>query len=109
MPKDTNKSNQRTLETLVHVLGIFTYFIGALVVFLSSSDKEVKRHARNALNWQISAASYMIISLVLMLIIIGFFLMIAVVILNLIFCIIATVKASEGKLWEYPLSIKFVK
>ncbi|MFU8796701.1 MAG: DUF4870 domain-containing protein [Dehalococcoidia bacterium] len=30
-------------------------------------------------------------------------------VLDLIFCIMAAVKASRGELWKYPLSIPFLK
>lgn len=103
------KSDQTTLSVLTHILGLFTYFIGALVIFLVSKDKKVKEHAKNALNWQISLTIYMIISAILIILIIGILLIVALGILNIVFCIIAAVKASEGKLWRYPLSINFFK
>jgi len=104
-----NSSDQKTLEVITHIIGLFTYFIGALVIMLVSEDKEVKKHAKNALNWQLSMIIYSIISIILVFIIIGILLLIAIIVLNIIFCIIAAVKASEGKLWKYPLSIQFFK
>lgn len=97
------------LQILVHILGLFTAFIGPLILFLVSKDKEVKTHAKVALNWQISFIIYIAASSFLSLLLIGFLLVPIFGVLNTIFCIIAAVKASEGNLWVYPLSIKFLK
>jgi len=109
MAKKSSKSNNNVLAAITHILGIFISFIGALVVYIVVDDKEVKKHAKNALNWQISTIIYVIISMILTIVLIGFVLLVIVGILNVIFCIIAAIKASDGKLWEYPLAIKFLK
>jgi len=103
------KSNTNLLAAITHILGIFISFIGALVVYIAVDEKDVKKHAKNALNWQISLIIYVIISTILMLVLIGFVLIAILGILNVIFCIIAAIKASDGKVWEYPLAIKFLK
>ena len=51
-------SEDKTLLILIHILGIFTYFIGALIIFLTTENKKAKKHARNALNWQLSIIIY---------------------------------------------------
>ena len=102
-------SDTKTMSVLAHVLGLFVGFLGPLIIYLVSEDNTTKNHARYALNWQISAAIYFLVSFVLIFVIIGFFTMVAVGIVNLIFCIMAAVKASHGELWKYPLSIQFLK
>jgi uncharacterized Tic20 family protein len=57
----------------------------------------------------ISAIIYAIISMILMIVGIGFLLLAALGLVSLIFPIIGGVKASEGEVWPYPLSIKFFK
>lgn len=118
------KEDNRTLAILVHVLGIFTSFIGPLIIFISTNDEYVKNHSRYALNWHFSSLVYDVILLMLLfggmfmsmvnpvlalLILVPFILLLAISLLNLIFCIIAAVKASENKLWKYPLSMPFFK
>ena len=105
----TNSSDQRTLAIITHILGILTGFIGPLIVMLVAKDKQTKNHARNALNWQLSTIIYFIISFILILILIGILFIVAIAVLNIIFCIMAAIKASEGKLWKYPLTIQFFK
>lgn len=104
-----NKSDQKTLAILTHILGIFVHFIGALIILLASDDPLVKKHAKNALNWQFSMIIYGIISVILILVLVGILLIVTLIVLNIVFCIVAAVKASEGKLWRYPLSIQFFK
>lgn len=66
-------------------------------------------HAYVVFNWMISALIYAIISFILMFIGIGVILILVLAILSLIFPIVGAVKASEGQVWVYPLSIKFFK
>jgi len=98
-----------TLGLVAHLLGLLTWFIGPLIIYLVGKDKFTKDHARNALNWQISLIIYFIIAFILVFVFIGVFLMIALAILNLVFSIIGMVKASEGKMYAYPMTIPFIK
>jgi uncharacterized protein len=97
----------KTLGILTHVLGLFTGFIGPLIIFLIADDKKTKDHSKLALNWQFSLLIYMIVSFVLIFVLIGILLIIALGIMNLIFSIMAAVKASNGEKWKYPLAIPF--
>lgn len=103
------KHKNNTLPVLTHILGLFTGWLAPLIILLVASEEPVKNHARMALNWQISLLIYAVVSGVLVLIIVGFFLLVAVFVLNVIFCIMAAVKAGRGELWEYPLAIPFLK
>jgi hypothetical protein len=103
MAKDT------TLAVLTHILGWLTGFIGPLIILLVTKDKDIKKHAKNALNWQFSLMIYFLISFLLMMIVIGFVTIIIFVVLDIVFCIKAAVKAGEDKVWKYPMSIKFFR
>lgn len=98
-----------TLPILTHILGILTGFIGALIVLLATNDEATKKHARRALNWQLSLLIWYAISFVLILVLIGFVFLAVFALLNIIFCIIAAVKAGRNELYEYPLTIRFVR
>lgn len=50
-----------------------------------------------------------IISFILMFVLIGVLLMVLIGLANLVLIIIATIRASENKIYKYPFSIKFVK
>ncbi len=102
-------SANNSSKTLVHILALFTGLIGPLIFLLASEDGGVKEHAKNALNWQISLLIYMFASAVLMLILVGFLLALVVFVLDVVFCIMAAVKANRNELWDYPLAIPFIK
>lgn len=102
------------LSQLLGVILPFIPFIGVIVpvvMWASEKDKSpvVDAHGRIVLNWVISYIIYFAISLVLIFVLIGGFLLIAVVVLNIVFSIIGGVKANNGEYWKYPLSIPFFK
>lgn len=84
--------------------------IGPLVIWLIKRDSipEIDEHGKEALNFQITMLLALIISIPLTFVIIGFFTLIATMIVQLIFTIIAGVKASEGIAYRYPMSIRFI-
>jgi uncharacterized Tic20 family protein len=84
--------------------------IGPLVAWLIKKDEYpfVDDQGKESLNFQISILLYLIVSGILAVIVIGFFLMAAVGIFNLIMIIIASIKANDGEAFRYPLSIKFI-
>ncbi len=101
------RKKNNAMAIVTHILGVLTYFAGPLVVYFSSKEDYVKKHAQAALNWQFSYLIYSAVSGVLALFVVGFFGLVALGVMNLIFCIIAAVRASEGELYNYPLTIKF--
>ena len=99
------------MAMLCHLLAIFTGFLGPLIIWLIKKDESsfVDDHGKEALNFQITVLIAMIVSGLLTFICIGFVLMLIVWIVDMIFCIIAAVKASHGEAYRYPLTLRFVK
>ena len=109
-PLVTPTSDEKTMAILSHILALLTGFIAPLIIFLVKKDSPyVMAHARESLNFQITMAIAYFVSWLLVFILIGFVLVPLLIIANLVFIIIATIKASENKLYKYPLSIRFVK
>lgn len=102
-PRPQN-SDSETISALTHILGLVTW-IGPIIVYLVTDDQFVKRNAANATNWQISFALWMVISGILSLALIGFVGLLILPVLDLAFCIVAAVKASDGESWNYPATI----
>ena len=100
---------------LVGLAGIVIPFVGnivaPLVVWQIKKDDYpfVDEQGKEAVNFQISMTIYGLISAVLTFICVGFFLLAAVVIVDLIFLLIAAVKANNGYHYRYPLTIRFIK
>lgn len=101
----------RMWAMLCHLLAIFTGFIAPLIIWLIKKDEDpfVNNHGKEALNFQITVAIAMFVSGLLTFACVGFLLLPAVWIVDLIFCIIATVKANSGEPYRYPVSIRFIK
>jgi uncharacterized protein len=93
---------------LVFPLGI----VLPIVLWQTQKDKTpaLDAHGKMVTNWMISATIYGVVSIVLMFFLIGFLTGAAVWLMAIIFPIIGGLKANnEGDLWEYPLTIKFLK
>jgi len=97
------------MPVLAHILGLFTSWLGPLIILLATREERVKNHARTALNWQLSLIIYSIVSAILILVFVGIVFLVVLGIIDLIFCIVAAVKASRGELWRYPMAIPFLK
>lgn len=85
--------------------------VAPIILWLMKKEesKFVDEQGKIVINWMISCFIYAIISAILMIIFIGMVGFFALGITGLIFPIIGAIKASEGKTWDYPLSIRFLK
>lgn len=109
-PLVTPTSDEKTMAILSHILALLTGFIAPLIIYLVKKDSPyVMAHARESLNFQITMAIAIFASWLLVFILVGLILLPVVYIADLVFIIIATIRASENKLYKYPLSIRFIK
>ena len=96
------------------MLGLFFHFLGhifgPLIVWLvkRGESTEIDAHGKESLNFQLSMLIYDAVAAILCLVLIGFPILILLWVLNTIFVIIASVKASEGQLYRYPFTIRFI-
>ena len=121
------KSQDRTWEVVAHLsslsmlVGVPFGNSGPLVVWLlkRGDSPSIDAHGKEALNFQISVMLYLLIATAvtagLMLILIGILLVpllivavIVVPMLDLIFVVIAAVKASKGEFYRYPLTLRLI-
>ncbi len=98
----------KALAVIAHILGLFTSFVGSLIIYLVAEDSFAKENAKEALNWQISLVIYTIVSAILIIVVIGIVLLVILGILNIVLCIYAAIKASDNETWKYPASIRFI-
>lgn len=68
---------------------------------------ELDVHGRVVANWILSALIYCVAAFVLSFLLIGIPLLLALLVVGVVFPIVGGIKASDGKLWRYPLSIPF--
>lgn len=107
----------RTYCTVIHLSQLSSFIIPGLGLILpiilwiahKDQDEAINQHGRVTANWLLSLLIYSLICTVLAFILIGFLGFAILGLLNLIFAIVAAMKANNGELWPYPLSIQFFK
>ena len=66
-------------------------------------------HGKVVVNWIISELIYAVVGIILSFVLVGVPLLIILGLLGVIFPIIGGIKANNGELWKYPLSINFLR
>ena len=90
----------------------FGNILGPLIIWLMKKDTMplVNEHGKEALNFQITVAIAMIISIALMFVLIGFLLAPIIGIAALVLTIMAAIKISNGQLdYKYPFALRLLK
>lgn len=114
---ETVAKSSRDMAMWCHLSALSGYFvpfgglIGPVVIWAMKKDGDgfVNRHGIAAINFRISMYLYAIVCFVLMLVVVGFFALFALGLVDLVFTVIAAVKASEGKPYRYPLSLRLIR
>ena len=99
------------LSQLINLIIPIGGIIAPIVLWQMKKDEmpALDAHGKMVTNWLISSVIYLAVSAVLCIILIGFLGILAVSIMGIVFPIIGGIKANNGELWEYPLTIKFLK
>ena len=117
-PPSGARPADRSLDVLCHLLGLagltaipFANVFGPLILWLlkRGDSPSVDAHGKESLNFQISMTIWGLLCIPAMFIVIGFVIFAVLVILNVVFVIIAALRASEGILYRYPMTIRFFK
>lgn len=108
--------DENTLGIVCHLLGFagmafpFGNIIGPLVLWLIKRAESPYLDAcgKEVLNFQISWSIYGLAAALLCFVFIGILILPALGIAWLVFVILGSIKASEGKLYRYPLTIRLI-
>lgn len=109
--------DENTLGIVMHLLGfaglVLPYagnIVGPLILWLikKAESPYLDAHGKEVLNFQISYTIYGLVGFLSCFVLIGIVILPVVVIAWLIFVIIGAIKASDGKLYRYPLTIRFI-
>ena len=103
--------DEKNIAALTHAGGIFFAFIPSLVVWIVKKDSSpfIADQAMEALNFQITVLLGYNVSAALMVILIGWLFIKIIMLTNLVLCIIAAVKASNGEKYRYPFTVRLLK
>jgi len=98
-------SDARMWSLFAHIGGLLTTFLAPLVIYLIYKDRDpfIRRHAAQALNFQIIIAIAYFVSSLLIFVVIGFITYPLAVICSVIFSIMAAVAANKGEEYTYPM------
>jgi len=99
------------LGGLVPVVPVIGSVIAPLIIWQVKKDEDpfIDEQGKEAVNFQISILIYALVSGLLCFACVGFVLLPAVYIFDLVFLLIAAVKANDGHHYRYPLTIRFIK
>ncbi len=102
--------DDKTIAVLTHLSGVFFGFLVPLIVWLVSRENKpwLADEAKEALNFQITVLIAALISWVLIFAVVGILLLAIVGLANLVLCIIAGVKTSQGERYRYPLTLRLI-
>jgi uncharacterized Tic20 family protein len=112
---DEQRTNTWAMVIHLSALSVFVFpIVGLVVPIVIWQIKKhelpgIDPHGKMVTNWLISAFIYWLISFVLSFILIGFPLMFALAVVAVIFPVIGGIKANDGVLWKYPITIEFLK
>src|SRR5437762_6437358 len=117
MDESKSVSDVRIWNVLCHATALAGFFVpwaghilGPLIIWLAKRGEspEIDAHGKESLNFQISMLIYDVIAGILCIVLIGIPILIALWVLNTVLVIIASIKASEGKLYRYPFTIRLL-
>lgn len=109
--------DSKTYSMLMHFSQFCTFIlplIGLAVPIVMwlikrNDDPYIDEQGKVVANWVISALIYCVISSILTIIVIGVFMLIALIICSIIFTIMGAIRANDGVIKNYPLAIHFFK
>ena len=107
---DPISQDERNMCVLAYLLGIFTQFVGPLIIWLLKKDEspEVARHSLEVLNFEITLAIAFFASFILVFVAIGAFLIPLLMVWGLVNLILGAVAASRGEFRPYPLTLRLL-
>ncbi len=107
----TNDNSYIAVMHLSQLAGFVSAGLGFIIPVLmwvfKNDNKNIDKHGKNILNFMISMLIYMVACIPFCFILIGFVFLGILALIELIFIIMATVKAANNEFWRYPMSINF--
>ncbi|TKC19564.1 DUF4870 domain-containing protein [Robertmurraya kyonggiensis] len=104
------RHDDRIFAAAIYIISVFTVFVGPLVIWIIKKDSPyVNYHGKEYFNFFITYLIYSFISVLLMVVLIGFLTIWIVGVLYFIFTIIAAIKAYEGSTYRIPFIIRFIR
>jgi uncharacterized Tic20 family protein len=103
--------SEKSMGMLIWILNIVTGFIGPLVIWLLKKDESdfIDKQGKNYINYAISYTIYILFSLLLTIIIIGYIPLFIFCVASFVYTIIGIVTVNKGEDFVVPLTIEVFK
>ncbi len=109
-----NQQKNSSYASFIH----FSQFAGYIIPFLGmilpiilwqnkKEDPYVDAHGKIVINWIITQIVYLILGIALTFLGVGILILVILGLISIIFTIIGGIKALNGEIWKYPMSIVF--
>lgn len=106
----TTSQDDKNLGLLLWLTTIFLVIVPGLVYYLLKQDNEfLLDQAKESLNWAITAALGYIVGVLTVVLVIGIFVIFAVAVLHLVFCIMGAVATYKGQKFRAPFALRLIK
>lgn len=109
-------AEDKNYAMILHLTGLSVFigipgFVGPLVMWLIKKEDSpyIDQQGKEALNFHLSMLIWIVISAILIIILIGIVGIIVFALLEVIFSVLAALKAANGEDYHYPLAIRFLK
>ena len=108
-PEDRNWAMAAHVGSLVSAWLALGLFAPLLVLLLKGeSSPYVRRHAVESLNFQLNALVYIVVFALLIFVLVGLVLLPLYGIFYLVVVVVATMRASSGDEYRYPLTVRLI-
>ncbi|MCU1514922.1 MAG: hypothetical protein JWO10_2012 [Microbacteriaceae bacterium] len=103
--------DQRLWATLVHIGGVIFHLWPALIGYLVLKERGgfIRQHTATALNFQLTLLIAYVVGIITAFIFVGFLVILAAAVVDIVFSIIAAVAAHRGEHYVYPIAFRFVQ
>lgn len=95
------------LNVIIPIAGILSFCVCQSTI--GTTIPALDAHGKMIANFMLSCLIYAVVSFILMFVLVGILGFITLAVIGVVFPIIGGIKANNGELWEYPLTIKFLK
>lgn len=115
---ETPDRDTRMWAMLCHLAGLALLIgipaanvLGPLIIWQMKKEQHpfIDAHGKESMNFQISMFIYGLVAGLLIFVCVGMVLLPAVIVVDIVFVIIAGIKANDGQAYRYPLTIRFIK